>query len=131
METSKGSILVATFTSLAFESILEEAEVRKPDDRQAWSKEKLERWRAARDRIGKEQRQKELGVWMIRSTDGGVSWSARFNCLINSPQGPIQLAGDRLLYVIEWCLVMRNGRSWLGQPTPGAYGSGGPLRSGS
>src|SRR5207249_9960788 len=50
------------------------------------------RWRAARDRIDREQRQKERGVWMIRSTDGGVTWSARYDCLVNSPHGPIQLS---------------------------------------
>jgi hypothetical protein len=98
METAKGSILVTTFTSLAFERQLEQAEDRKPDDSQAWPKEKLERWRAARDRIDGHQRQQERGVWMIRSTDGGVTWSARYDCLVNSPHGPVSLSGDRLLY---------------------------------
>src|SRR5208283_877758 len=35
VETSRGSILVTTFTSLGFESVLEKAEARKPDDAQA------------------------------------------------------------------------------------------------
>lgn len=35
---------------------------------------------------------------MIRSTDGGVTWSNRSDCLVNSPHGPIQLADGRLLY---------------------------------
>jgi len=83
----RGALLVTTFTSLAFETVLAQAEARKPDDPQAWPKDKLERWRAARDRIDREQRQKELGVWMIRSTDGGVTWSARYDCLVHSPHG--------------------------------------------
>jgi sialidase-1 len=43
-------------------------------------------------------RQKELGVWMIRSTDGGLTWSPKYDSLVNSPHGPIQLADGRLLY---------------------------------
>ncbi len=35
---------------------------------------------------------------MIRSTDGGVTWSARYDCLVDSPHGPIQLTDGRLLY---------------------------------
>src|SRR5437016_5538955 len=50
VETAKGSLLVTTFTSLAFEPALEKAEARKPEEPDAWPKEKLERWRAARDR---------------------------------------------------------------------------------
>jgi hypothetical protein len=111
VETSKGTILVTTFTSLAFETVLEQAEARKADDSAAWPADKLARWRAARDRISKEQRQKELGVWMIRSTDGGVNWSARFDCLVNSPHGPVQLSGGRLLYAGKelWKDDRRNG----------------------
>jgi hypothetical protein len=111
VETSSGSILVTTFTSLAFEPVLEQAESRKPDEPGAWSKEKLDRWRAARDRIGRPERQKELGVWMIRSADGGVTWSARFDSLVNSPHGPVQLSGKRLLYAGKelWKEQRRNG----------------------
>src|SRR5207302_6149773 len=103
--------LVTTFTSLAFAPVLEQAESRHPGDPQAWPKEKLERWRAARDRIDREQRHKELGVWMIRSTDGGVTWSARYDCLVNSPHGPIQLSDGRQLYAGKelWKEPQRNG----------------------
>ncbi len=98
LETDRGSILVTTFTSLAFEQTLTQAESKKAGDPGAWPKEKLSRWLAARDRISAEQRNKELGVWMIRSTDGGVTFSARYDCRVNSPHGPIQLADGRLLY---------------------------------
>lgn len=111
VETSKGSILVTTFTSLAYEPILEKAESLKPDEAGAWPKEKLERWRACRDRIDAARRKKELGVWMMRSTDGGVTWSARYDCRVNSPHGPVQLSGDRLLYAGKelWTEQRRNG----------------------
>ncbi len=94
LETARGSILVTTFTSLAYESILKRAE-QQPD---SWPAERLARWQAAHRRLTPDQRQAELGVWMIRSTDGGVTWSARYDSLVNSPHGPIQLADGRILY---------------------------------
>jgi Neuraminidase (sialidase) len=111
LETPRGSILVTTFTSLAFEPILEQAEARKPDDSQAWPQEKLDRWRAARDRIDAKQREKEVGVWMIRSPDGGVTWSVRYDSRVNSPHGPIALSGNRLLYAgkVLWTPSQRIG----------------------
>ena len=93
LETATGSLLVTTFTSLAYEPILANAE-----SKGDWVEEKLVRWQAAHNRINAKQRQNALGVWMKRSTDGGISWSGRFDCLVNSPHGPIQLADGRLLY---------------------------------
>ena len=76
VETAKGSLLVTTFTSLAFEPGLAAAEKSaQAGAGNAWPADRLKRWQAARDRIGPVERKKELGVWMIRSTDGGVSWS--------------------------------------------------------
>jgi hypothetical protein len=111
VETARGSLLVTTFTSLAFEPVLAQAEARKEGDPQAWPKDKLERWQAARDRIDAAQRQKELGTWMIRSTDGGVTWSARFDSKVNSPHGPVVLTDGKLLYAGKqlWTGERRNG----------------------
>ncbi len=111
VETPSGAVLVTTFTSLAFEPILAGAEARKPGDAQAWPSEKLARWRAARDRLDPAQRRKELGVWMIRSPDGGVTWSARYDCLVNSPHGPVVVSGGRLMYAGKelWKEANRNG----------------------
>jgi Neuraminidase (sialidase) len=55
-------------------------------------------WRAAHNRINAEQRKQELGTWMIRSTDGGVTWSARYSVPVNSPHGPVVLRDGRLIY---------------------------------
>jgi hypothetical protein len=93
VETSHGSLLVTTFTSLAYEPILQLAEEKKD-----WEAAELNRWRSAHRRLSAEQREAELGVWIMRSTDGGVSWSSRSRCLVNSPHGPIQLRDGRLLY---------------------------------
>jgi sialidase-1 len=98
LETAKGTLLVTSFTSLAYEPTLLAAEKKQPGEKGAWPAERLQRWQAARDRLTAEQRRAELGHWMLRSTDGGVTWSARYPTLVNSPHGPFQLSDGRLLY---------------------------------
>ena len=91
--TDKGTLLVTTFTSLAYEPGLAKAE-----EGSSWEPEKLKRWVAARDRLTAEQRQQQLGTWMIRSTDGGTEWSAPYRVPVNSPHGPVQISDGRLIY---------------------------------
>lgn len=93
LETAAGTILITTFTSLAYQPILEKAVA---DD--AWPADRLAAWQAAHHRVDQDGRQRALGVWMIRSTDGGVTFSGRYDALVNSPHGPIQLSDNRLLY---------------------------------
>ena len=125
LETAQGTLLVTTFTSLAYEKILSSAEKRKPSDSGAWPAEKLKHWQAARDRLTGQQRQEQLGSWMIRSTDGGISWSTPYSSFVNSPHGPTQLADGRLLYAgknigrkptdknfIGVCESTDDGKSW-------------------
>jgi sialidase-1 len=110
LETAKGSILVTTFTSLAYEK-----SIPGKGDRRT-------RWLAVHNRISAETRKAELGQWMIRSTDGGVTWSARYPSIVNSPHGPIQLKDGRLLYAgkklytgnheIGVCESADDGKTW-------------------
>jgi hypothetical protein len=110
METAQGTLLVTTFTSLAYESSLNG---RKNQDRA---------WQAAHARINAAQRNADLGQWMLRSTDGGVTWSERYPSIVNSPHGPIQLSDGRLLYAGKelWtgrkrtgvCESKDDGRTW-------------------
>jgi len=88
LETERGTILVNSFTSLAYET-----ENKWPKD-----EKRLRRWRAAHNRLSAEQRQELLGGWMIRSTDGGMTWSGRYRTPLYSPHGPIQLSDGRQLY---------------------------------
>ncbi len=82
-ETSRGSLLVTTFTSLAYEKELD----------------KFPEWRAAaHNRVDAAERKKLLDCWMLRSTDG-LTWSAPFRVPVNSPHGPISLRNGRLIYV--------------------------------
>ena len=110
LETANGSLLVSTFTSVGYEAILSAAEKRKPGDANSWSDEKLGRWRAVHQRLGPAQREIELGSWMIRSIDGGQSWSARYRCPVDSPHGPIQLSDGRVLYAGKMFWYGRSGQ---------------------
>jgi hypothetical protein len=117
VETAQGSILITTFTSLAYVGRLTQAE-----KNGSWPPERLTAWQAAHNRVAEEQRKAALGVWMIRSTDGGVTFSGRYDCLVDSPHGPVQLADGRLLYAgkdlwregsrVGVCQSTDDGQSW-------------------
>lgn len=94
VELPSGTILATTFTSLAYEPLLEQAE-KTPG---AWDATKLAEWRAAHSRLSPDDRQAELGAWMMRSTDGGRTWSPRYAVPVNSPHGPIVLSNGRALF---------------------------------
>ncbi|GIW92808.1 MAG: hypothetical protein KatS3mg110_0849 [Pirellulaceae bacterium] len=112
--TAKGTLLVTTFTSLAYVSQLEKAS--------GWPEEKLQRWLLAHRRVGDSERQAELATWMIRSEDGGLTWSARYACPVNSPHGPVTLRDGRILYAgkdlwggshrVGVCQSIDDGKSW-------------------
>lgn len=89
-ETASGSLLVTTFTSLAFQQTRTQAT--------GWPEARKARWDAAARRGSQEQFQSLLGTWMLRSTDGGMTWSTPFAVPVNSPHGPSSLADGRLLY---------------------------------
>ena len=123
IETAKGTLLATTFTSLAYESYsLGKAMKLAQGDPGAWPREKLDRWLSVHNRLSKPQREAELGQWMIRSTDGGVTWSSRYSSIVNSPHGPIQLSDGRLLYAgkelwtgegrVGVCQSSDDGQSW-------------------
>ncbi|GIX03305.1 MAG: hypothetical protein KatS3mg113_0311 [Planctomycetaceae bacterium] len=94
VETAFGTLLVTTFTSLAYEPLLERA-LRSEG---SWPQEKIQEWQAVHQRLSESQRKQELGCWMLRSTDGGVTWSARYRVPVNSPHGPFVTSSGRLLY---------------------------------
>jgi hypothetical protein len=117
LETDKGTLLVSTFTSLAYEPGLAAGE-----KSGKWAADKLARWQGVHNRLSAAERKAELGQWMIRSTDGGTTWSERYPTIVNSPHGPIQLRDGRQLYAGKqlWtggkrngiCESVNDGKSW-------------------
>lgn len=114
--TSEGTILVTTFTSLAYVGMFEEETRYRREGRarkNIWSDARYEKWAAVHQRLSDEEKKRELGLWLLRSTDGGVTWSERISTPFNSPHGPIQLSDGRLLYMGTelWTKEHRNGAS--------------------
>lgn len=89
--TPKGSLLVTTFTSLGYESTFAKRGAE-------WPEERRRRWLAAHNRVSAAERATLLDTWMLRSPDGGVTWSAPYRVPVNSPHGPVALRDGRLLY---------------------------------
>lgn len=90
VETPRGTLLINTFTSLAYEKLRHEAK--------DWPAEKLERWDAVARATSATQKQSLLGSWMLRSTDGGLTWSAPYRIDLTTPHGPFALRDGRLLH---------------------------------
>jgi hypothetical protein len=122
LETARGTLLVTTFTSLAYEPLLKEMEAKAAKDPASVSADRLTAWRSAHNALTADERQAELGQWMISSADGGRTWSPRYASIVNSPHGPVQLADGRLLYAgkelwtgakrVGVCQSQDDGRSW-------------------
>ena len=103
LETAKGTLLVTTFVSIDDHHFKKAIDLARYDGtrwvKEPLSPERLARWKAAFDRLNDEERKADQGEWMIRSTDGGRTWSPRLPTVVNSPHGPIQLKDGRQLYV--------------------------------
>lgn len=85
IQTSKGTILVNWFTSLAYAS---------PGWERAYQK-----YARVAEKIPDGMKKQWLGNWIRRSEDGGKTWLEPSRTLGTSPHGPIQLKEGRLLYV--------------------------------
>lgn len=117
LETAKGSLIVTTFTSLAYEPLLEKAE-----KNHSWTPDKLSLWKATQNQLTPELRRSQLGEWVLRSVNGGLTWSNPIRSLVNSPHGPIQLKDGRLLYAgkrlwtdekeVGVCESLDDGQTW-------------------
>lgn len=110
-ETARGTLLVTTFTAVAFEKHLAEAK--------GWDADRTERWSAVLRSSTPEQRRALTGKWMIRSTDGGATWTPPYAVPVSTPHGPVTLADGRLLFIgtktgggIALCSSSDDGLTW-------------------
>jgi len=94
IETQAGTLVVAWFTSLAFEGTirgkLQRGEALSPVQDQ---------WRLHAEKLTPELRDEWLGYWTRRSQDGGRTWDTPVRTRGSAPHGGIELADGRLLYV--------------------------------
>jgi len=90
LETRRGTLIVAWFTSLAFE----EQARRRAAEGGRWAQ-----WMRHAEKLTPEIRARWLGYWTRRSTDGGKSWGPPVRTSGSAPHGPIELSDGRLLYV--------------------------------
>lgn len=96
LETSRGTLLVNWFTSLAWMNYLYRQETGQID----WlPRESQDRWRVDRQALADVKVREELGEWIVRSEDGGRTWQPRVPTRVSSPHGPVELSDGRLLYV--------------------------------
>lgn len=98
VETARGTLLVTTFTSLAFEAACHRAVAAAAAGKPTMPQAQLARWQAAWRRLPEGQHASHLGCWMLRSDDGGENWSPAWRVPTNSPHGPVNLSDGRLMY---------------------------------
>jgi len=79
--TSKGTVLVTWFTSLAFEEYAPA------------------KWKNESAKITDADRTKWIGNWLRRSTDGGQTWGDFTDSIVTTPHGPIELRDGRLIFL--------------------------------
>jgi len=112
-ETPSGALVATTFTSLAYQDVRAKAA--------NWPADRIARWGAVERRGTQEQFQSLLDTWMLRSADGGMTWSQPYRVPVNSPHGPSVLASGTLIYAgkqlwsggkIGVCISKDDGRSW-------------------
>ncbi len=99
IETRRGTLLVNWFTSIAWLVKLELAEKEAGDLRAGLGDRFMAQCQKIRSLLDEQTITRELGPWIMRSEDGGKTWSQKINPLTGSPHGPTELADGRLLYV--------------------------------
>lgn len=98
LETQKGTLLVTTFTSLAYKPSFHKAIAAAKKGTPTFSADKLKKWKAAHNRVADDKHKNHLACWMLRSENDGLAWSPAYRVPLNSPHGPINLSDGRLFY---------------------------------
>lgn len=88
LETAKGTLLLTSFRTIGFTR----------DGRKARYGKDIARWERYEQGPDPKEWAEKQGPVILRSEDGGRSWSTAVPIPAGSPHGPIQLADGRLLY---------------------------------
>ncbi len=125
LETSKGTLLITTSGSRGYEALLRRGYVHAEYTNGRWidlplSAQERQRWEAANQVV--KDGDLRAGQFLIRSSDGGATWSAPIETVVNAPHGPIELRNGRLLYAgTKWwtpsrknsvCESLDDGQTW-------------------
>lgn len=98
LETSKGTLLVTFFTSIAYQQHLEAPTLRINRVFKEEASAHIARSKLAKLRLSPEEQAMDVGNWMLRSTDGGLNWSARLPMPCFSPHGPTEMLDGGLMF---------------------------------
>ncbi len=98
VETKNGTLLASFYTSVAYQQHLNAPERLLAKTFGPALEPTLARWRAAEARATAAERKADIGYWLIRSTDRGLTWSARYRAPGYNPHGPTPLADGRVFY---------------------------------
>jgi hypothetical protein len=98
VETKGGVLLASFYTSIAYQQHMNAPERLLASVFGADLEAELSRWRAAERRATPAERKADIGHWLIRSTDGGRTWSSRYRAPGYNPHGPVALADGRVFY---------------------------------
>lgn len=98
LETKNGVLLTSFFTSVAYQQHMNNPErlLQKVFGKK-WPAE-YERWKSAELSATQQDRKDDIGYWLIRSTDGGMTWSPRYKAPGYCPHGPVSLKDGRVFY---------------------------------
>ena len=98
VETKSGVLLASFFTSVAYQQHLNAPERLLAKTFGAELDATLARWRLAELGVTQAERKADVGYWLLRSVDGGRTWSARTKAPGYCPHGPIALRDGRVFY---------------------------------
>ncbi len=110
LETKNGVLLASFFTSVAYQKHMNEPErLLKKVFGDGWTAEN-ERWKSAELASTQVERKADVGYWLTRSTDGGLTWSARYKAPGYCPHGPVNMTDGRVFYAAA---DGKKARAWI------------------
>ena len=127
VQTKRGTLLAAVYTTEPPVELAPENADRLtkdlPDGWRSVLSPVASPWRQALAHLNAKQRANESGGWILRSSDGGLTWSPRSRVFVRSWHGPLETSRGNLLYAgvdlsganphrLQVCKSSDDGLSW-------------------